>query len=214
MHNVHIFSLDTYKLPVIVLYMKVVQLYQGGWEYSVGGVEGMPPTENISLRIFMGIYLPKNIDYSLYFDQLFWYGKKWKSFWQKVIEKSLTFILLTIINFLFNPLSAWERKHIENKTLNSILPFSLLVCTFEMIAVTLRLNASLFCSKFCTEVRREVRKGPRDGEELGEGWRISLRWGRSSRGREGRGESSRGREGRGESSSLHRLDKDNLKEHF
>ena len=59
MHNVHIFSLDTYKLPVLVLYMKVVQLYQGGWEYSVGGVEGMPPTENINLRIFMGIYLPK-----------------------------------------------------------------------------------------------------------------------------------------------------------
>ena len=162
----------------------------------------MPPTENRNLRIFIGIYLPKNIDYSLYSDQLFWDGKIWESFWQKVIEKS--FILLTIINFLFNPLSAWERKHIENKTLNSILPFSLLVCTFEMIAVTLRLNVRLFCSKFCTEVRREVRKGPRDGEELGEGWRISLRWGRSSRGREGRGESS----------SLHRLDKDNLKEHF
>ena len=69
------FPSDTYKLPVLVLYMKVVQLYQGGWEYSVGGVEGMPPTENINLRIFMGIYLPKNINYSLYFDQLFWYGK-------------------------------------------------------------------------------------------------------------------------------------------
>ena len=72
--------------------MKVVQLYQGGWEYSVGGVEGMPPTENINLRISMGKYLSKNINYSLYFIQLL--IEKWESLCQKVLENTLAFIII------------------------------------------------------------------------------------------------------------------------